>query len=41
MAAGGAAPVVQDPDQRPPQGLAPRAAGLTAPVVQDPDQRPS
>ena len=39
-AAGAAGLVVQDPDQRPPQGAAPRALVGTAPVVQDPDQRP-
>ena len=37
----GAPVVVQDPDQRPPQGVAPRAVGVTAQVIQDPDQLPS
>jgi phospholipase C len=37
----GATPqVVQDPDQRPPQGDAPHAVTATAAVVQDPDQLP-
>ena len=34
------AQVVQDPDQRPPQGDAPRALAGTAPIIQDPDQLP-
>ena len=32
--------VVQDPDQRPPQGDAPRALAATAAIIQDPDQLP-
>jgi phospholipase C len=39
-AADGAPAVVQDPDQRPSEGLVPEAAGVAAAVVQDPDQRP-
>ena len=39
-AADGAPIVVQNPDQRPSEGLVPEAVGVTAAVVQDPDQRP-
>ena len=36
----GSAPVVQDPDQRPPQAVAARTASGAAEVIQDPDEIP-
>ena len=39
-AAAGTPAVVQDPDQRPPRGVAPPAATLAPQIVQDPDERP-
>ncbi|MGH3208147.1 MAG: hypothetical protein ACRDNO_10330, partial [Trebonia sp.] len=41
-AADGSAPVLQDPDERPPQGLpVPQAVGGPVLVVQDPDEGPA
>ena len=39
-AVGGPAPVIQDPDQRPPQAVAARAASGATEVIQDPDEIP-